>query len=624
MHHSRISAALLFDADNRTLLCRMRSDLEADKRSTAAKNLAALLPSERIEPVLRAMQQVRANGEAQVLSMLSSSDDHRICIDPASPGQVLVTLYERPLAQQPVESVESTSQAFITHMGHDIRTPMTSVLTNLELLQLEATTPRQQELVQNALDGAQHQSRLLEDLLQVAQLQNDQLDLVAEVIHVPTLLEELHSMLEYLAQARGLDFELDLSELADEHDWIRAPLVPIQQILHNLINNAISYTKDGSIRIQVRSEEIDTDQVRLICVVADTGPGLSLDDLIVVGQPWQRSDALDQQKPAGFGYGLSIARLLTDRLGGSLHYQPRSGHGSLFTLTLTVPCVDAPDPSSDSYPVSASGMRLLPAQILIAEDDASLLRSTQMLLESLGLRCLLAMDGEQAVQLWQGHRPDLILMDISMPRLDGRMATRAIRRDGEAGAQVPIIAVTALDQSVDQAACREAGINEVIVKPFSRADLVASLHRHLASIQANEEPPDPFSLNFESLTQHPGIDCALLRQTAELVGNGTEGLRSLHALATSLIEESPRILDELQRAISERNAEATVQLTHRLKSRAALLGLKRIRHHAAHMEARSRDTPPPWTDIVSAHEALETDWSNDLEALGDWLHIQIG
>ncbi len=248
--------------------------------------------------------------------------------------------------------------------------------------------------------------------------------------------------------------------------------VRLRQILLNLGSNAVKFTERGGVTFAVAQQEGASGPQRLVLSVTDSGIGMTAEQQVRIFDPFAQADDSTTRRYGGTGLGTTISRHLAELLGGSLAVESEPGRGSDFRLTL--PLVDGGEAKAsrdeEAPPASARG------RVLLAEDNPVNARIGTLLLERLGLTVTHAADGEAA--LAAAHEADLVLMDVSMPRMDGLEATRRLRSNGFAG---PIVALTANVMPEDRAACLEAGMNEVLGKPIVFTELSAVADRWLGA-----------------------------------------------------------------------------------------------------------------------------------------------
>ncbi|MDX2016994.1 MAG: ATP-binding protein [Planctomycetota bacterium] len=372
---------------------------------------------------------------------------------------------------------------FLAHMSHEIRTPMTAILGYAEMLS-DAETSMDFAATTDALAAIQRNGRhlldLINDILDLSKIEAGGLTLECVALAPGQILREVAEQLRGRAQAKGLALVQHAS--ADLDRRFQGDPTRVRQILLNLVGNAIKFTERGEIDLE-GSLEGST----LVFEVRDSGIGMSPEQIARLFQPFTQADQSTTRRFGGTGLGLSISRRLVELMGGSIRVQSVPGKGSLFTVRL--PAHPAPE-MPEAAPGSLSPAPAQPAPtigsggggtILIADDGIDNQRLLSHLLTRAGYTVEVVSDGAQALArgLERRRRPyDLILMDVQMPEMDGRTATRRLR---EAGYAAPIVALTAHAITQELDACLEAGSDATATKPIKRDDLLALCARFVGA-----------------------------------------------------------------------------------------------------------------------------------------------
>ena len=360
-----------------------------------------------------------------------------------------------------LEEVSEHKSAFLANMSHELRTPLNAVLGYAELLvdgiygELPEKARGVLERVQN---NGQHLLALINDVLDLAKIEAGQLNLTIEDYSLPEVVDSVVAATEPLAAAKRLKFIATVQRgLPMAHGDARR----VSQVLLNLVGNAIKFTDQGEIEIGAAAEG-----GQFVLTVRDTGPGIADADRERIFGEFQQIDNTNTRKKGGTGLGLAISKRMIEMQGGviSVELDARSG--------LDVPGGAAGPGRSDD------GGCPMTKRILVVEDTEDNRKIVRDLLSSVGYELIEAVDGAEGVALAQRERPDLILMDIQLPVIDGYEATRQIRAVPEL-AKVPIIAVTSYALSGDEAKTRAAGCDGYVAKPFSPRQLLAKIREFL-------------------------------------------------------------------------------------------------------------------------------------------------
>ena len=390
-------------------------------------------------------------------------------------------------ARDVAEAASRAKSEFLANMSHEIRTPMNGILGMAALLRREGLTPGQARRVDHIDTAAQHLMGLLGDILDLSKIEADKLTLDAAPLNVQALLQRVVGLLAEPARARGLRLRIVTGNLPPA---LAGDATRLQQALLNYLSNAIKFTESGSITLRALAIDsgpgnaAEADTVYLRFEVEDTGIGIDPAVQARLFGAFEQADSSITRRHGGTGLGLAITRKLAQLMGGDAGFSSALGRGSCFWFTARLRrCQTLPVQARWDQPQVAETVLQRDhagRHILLVEDEPINREVVQALLESVGLRVALAVDGVEAVNNATRHRYDLILMDMQMPVLDGLQASRLIRLAPQ-GADVPIIALTANAAAQDQQSCLAAGMDDFVAKPVDPAVLFAVLARWLSA-----------------------------------------------------------------------------------------------------------------------------------------------
>ena len=387
-------------------------------------------------------------------------------------------------ARAAAEAASAAKSEFLAHMSHEIRTPLNAVLGLLQVMEQSPLNPAQRDLIGRIRVAGRSLLLLLNDILDFSKIEAGQLQLEIRPFGLALMLDQLQALFGPTAQAKGLVFRVDAAPVPPGA-LVGDPL-RLEQVLTNLIGNAIKFTDQGEVTLRVQPLAVEETSARLRFVVTDTGIGIAPTALEALFSPFAQADAGINRRFGGTGLGLAISKRLVEFMGGVIGVESREGGGSTFWCELPFARAAAvPAGSVRAYPqgtaagaVVEQGPRLRGRHYLLVDDNALNLDVLERMLELEGAQATRASNGQEALTRL-GAQPDgfdAVLMDVQMPVLDGLSATRALR--GELGlTRLPVIAVTAGVLKEEQQRAREAGVDTVLTKPVGLDQLVATLSR---------------------------------------------------------------------------------------------------------------------------------------------------
>ncbi len=387
-------------------------------------------------------------------------------------------------AKREAEAANLAKATVMANVSHEIRTPMNAVLGALRLIEGEPLSPEGAQLVRRAIESGKMLSQLLNDVLDFSRIEAGQLELAPEAINLADMVSTVTGLLAPSAKAKALAFD----EPALPADlWIEADPFRLQQVLFNLVGNAVKFTERGGIAVQVVIEDRAADRLLIQISITDTGPGMSEETQGQVFERFRQAEDGPARRYGGAGLGLAISRALMERMGGELGFDSLLGKGSTFWFRFEAPRA-ASGTQTDSDTGALTGLK-----ILLADDNPTNRLVASTILRRLGADVIEAEDGLEALNAARACEPDLILMDIQMPHMDGLEAARAIRALAQPISTVPIIALTANAMAHQRQTYEAAGMSGLVAKPISPEGLVLEIYRVFAQDQAASEMPKEIS-----------------------------------------------------------------------------------------------------------------------------------
>lgn len=433
------------------------------------------------------------------------------------------------------ERIMASRSAFLAAIGHDLRTPISAILTGAGELEHNATDGSARAQARLISDAGFMMKALLDDLLDHAKLEAGHMTVDSVDFNLRDLLNQTVRLWRGPARAKGL--KLRVEGAARIPDSVRGDPIRLRQVLNNLVSNAMKFTETGAITLRLDAWAEEPAGYNILIEVADTGPGMTAAQVARLFTPFDQTEDGVSARHGGTGLGLAISRQLVELMGGRLTARSRPGDGANFTLALRLqpgesvviappstalsqesrdavarvlgarpaPAAAEPQPLED-MPVPAPAIEREPVavaeepaaydageeedrpmRVLVVDDHDINRRAIQLILQPLGCDIDTAADGMAALKICDAKAFDLIFMDVRMPELDGRETTKRIRAGGGANAHVPIIAVTADTAPEDIAACNAAGMTYFVPKPITPPMLLGAITHVMTMAQTDQD-----------------------------------------------------------------------------------------------------------------------------------------
>jgi PAS domain S-box-containing protein len=520
---------------------------------------------------------------------------------------------EAALEQARDEAVRTLVQRaqFVANVSHELRTPIHGILGLTELLAAADMDDASKEMVGAVHRAAGTLQALLDELLDFSKIEAGRLELSEGPVPFGELVAEVVNLFEPKARSKGLEVDLRSSPSLPELIW--GDGLRLRQIISNLVGNAVKFTDAGSVSVSVECERRGLDAVDVRVTVADTGIGISEDELGRLFEPFGQAHASTAQRYGGTGLGLSIARRLAEAMGGTLTVSSRPGAGSSFRVALPARSV-ATVRATDTSGAAAGGVPAV-ATVLVVEDNPVSQMLVARQLERLGHEVVITGSGEEAVEVFGALRPAAVLMDWQLPGFDGLEATRRIRALEGAGERVPVIAMTASALSGDRERCLEAGMDDVLTKPVSMATLGATLRQWLAPAAPADAVPEQEGTGPDAGAPAPlgpdaGFDLAAFGQLAEEVGDDD----LLATVVGAYLRELPTRVQGIEAAVAADDRGELGRIAHTLGSTSAAMGAASLSGACRRIEALCAADEGP-VGLPDDWEALHSGAARTLEAL---------
>jgi ABC-type amino acid transport substrate-binding protein/CheY-like chemotaxis protein len=400
---------------------------------------------------------------------------------------------ERKRAEKAAEAANQAKSEFLANMSHELRTPLNAILGFAQIMERNPNISSEEENLKIIQRSGTHLLTLINQVLDLSKIEAGHITLEEQGFDLLHLLDELENMLSLKTDKQHLVLEFECAPEVPRH--IRTDEVKLRQVLINLLSNSIKFTDEGSIKLRVSlRDHLDSDGMEEICKILfeikDTGPGIAPEEMDHLFEAFGQT-ASGREAREGTGLGLLISHKFVQLMGGDMHVTSEVGQGTIFSFDIGVQVMDAADMTP--APPTRRVIALEPGQpryrLLIVDDNQDNRQLLVKLLDPFGFDLREAVNGQEAVDIWETWEPNLIWMDVRMPVMDGYEATKRIRALAPHSPHPAIIAVTASVLEAKQTAVMSIGCDDIVIKPFKENEIMEMLQKHLniKFVYANDE-----------------------------------------------------------------------------------------------------------------------------------------
>ncbi len=499
--------------------------------------------------------------------------------------------------------LQKAKEQFLANMSHEIRTPINGIVGMANLLGQNTSHEERETYLSAIKHSAENLTVIINDILDLAAIESGKLKFESIAFNLKDILPSLISTFTYQAREKRIVMEYQIDEKLNK--ILLGDPVRLNQILINLISNAVKFTHTGSIKINCTAEKEQKGITWVRIEVIDTGVGIPAEKLTTIFESFSQADASVTRKYGGTGLGLTIVKQLVELQKGSISVRSREHAGSVFTVFIPYKTGKASDRSYSS-PKNSKALKNAKASqlfVLLVEDNDINRLYAKSILKNWHCFTETAENGLVAIEKIKNQEYDVVLMDIQMPVMDGYETTKAIRMMDGPQRNVPIIALTANATKADVDRCIAAGMNDYLPKPFTPDDLYRKLFEEL-KITPKEK----------TTKKSPGNKLYNLDYLRSVSGDNEEFIREMVLTFTQTI---PPVLDEMKIALEKKDWHNLARMAHQIKPSFTLMGLNSLRASILYIEENSKygtklgEIPAVVSEFVQQCEAVLPDLAKE-------------
>jgi PAS domain S-box-containing protein len=515
------------------------------------------------------------------------------------------------------QKANAAKSEFLANMSHEIRTPLNSIIGFTEILLREDLPAQHREQLTTVHNSGKHLLQLISDILDLSKIEAGKMTIEMTKCSLADIIARVESMMHPFAAEKGIDFAINEKGRLPAN--ILTDSARVSQCLINLVNNAIKFTKQGHVYVNISMED-HNGKWFIRFEVEDTGVGMSSEYQQKIFESFSQEDGSTSRKHGGTGLGLAITKKFTELFGGTITLISEKDKGSVFTFVIpaNIDMANQPplDRNSASHEATISKQAGFSGHILVAEDIKSNQMLMKVLLEKMGLKTTLADNGAEAVDKVKSQSFDLIFMDVHMPQMDGYEATRTLRNNG---IKTPIVALTANAMEGDEKECLDAGCDDYLSKPVIYTKLVAMLGKFLGKTDLPEVAASVEKSNH--ITQPDDTDDnEVIINWAKVVAVGIDEQIIKEVMPTYLVSNREH-MQGLITAVKAANATDVVSHAHAIKGAGRNLGMVQLSKVAMQLETMARRGDLSKAEDLLKSIIFEFDRLEKFVSQPDWIEI---
>lgn len=489
-----------------------------------------------------------------------------------------------------VSSVKA-KEMFIANMSHEIRTPMNVIIGMTELLTESLLTREQRKYLSAIKTSADNLLGLINDILDFSKIEAGHLEMEELKLHLKNVFENLEVSFEPKAKEKGIQIRTEIDDAISLN--LLGDGYKLNQVLVNLVNNAIKFTEQGTVTIQAQLIEESLTHQTIRFAIADTGIGINPENLDAIFQMFKQEDSSITRRYGGTGLGLSISQSIVENMGGKIDVESKKEQGSVFSFVIELKkeLVKQKMIESDAMPLEKFGNQL---RVLVAEDNELNQLLITTILNREGIQFDLADDGKVVLEKLKTTEYHLILMDIQMPHLDGMATAKLIRT--ELNMNIPIIALTANASPDDEAKYKESGMDDYIAKPFKREELFAKIYQQLKNRTMSD-------LN-ETTSDIENAGKLYSLKNIEAISQGDE--QFIKTIVETFKVNTPNYLEEIVKGIQTEEFTKIKYAAHQMKPSLDILEIESVRQTVRDIETESASANPDLDKIKKDFNQLNS------------------